>query len=166
MWKINGCSIVFPSLDNNTQKYNNKIFAISEINYTYQSYKLSLGFDMESGFNLIDNADKKNPKIIAENSFDKLNIILEKFNLPKLNKYEQNIISDEFKIFMVENDEDRNNDYESNINSITRGDYGFPIKFTEELYIGDYEYTNDDKIKSNIKNIIIYNLNKCIQYNI
>jgi len=79
-------------------------------------------------------------------------------NLPKFTFDNSNC--DSIKYFVMENDEDGNNDTSANIDSIKSGDYGFPINYNSKYLIGDYEYSDNLNQKQEIESIILESVNQ------
>jgi len=88
----------------------------------------------------------------------KIGNVIDKYNLTF--NYE-NIDISNVNFMVLENDEDYNYDYKTNINMIESGDYGMPLRYTYKISVNRYDILDDDERKV-LEDIIINDILKII----
>jgi hypothetical protein len=161
MWKLSKIEITYPSPNIKNNKSSNnvtKYYALGGLYFSYGNYQLQFSFDLDNdkNFSLVDFSDKKNPNIIEDTSFDKLEEILSKHDLPNFNPI---IYDQEINYLIYENDDDNNYNMETNIDLIKSGDYGYPVVYESKYSLNEYEYSSDLSLKQQLENLILNNIN-------
>ena len=156
MWKLCKIEITYPSINSSDEldNYLDKYYSIDGLYFSYENCQLQFSFDSEKIVYLVDLTDKKNPNII-ESTFDKLESILLKYNLPI---FEPVISNEGINFLFYENDDDGNHDTQTNIEFIKNGDYGYPVKYKSEYLLNEYEFTSNLDLKKTIENLVVENI--------
>jgi hypothetical protein len=161
-WKLSKIEITYPSINtigaaNRISKFKIKYYALTCLYFNYNNFELQFSFDLTYNkiFALVDFSNKKNPNILEEKNFSELKNILIEYKLPNFNPILSN---DQIEYLIFENDDDGNNNYETNVELIKSGDYGYPNEYESNFLLNDYEYTTNLETKRKLEDIILNNL--------
>ena len=150
IWKLEEICIYYPSF-NTSYTILEKIYALEYVRLRKDNNRLDISFEPEYYSNLYKIISFNNIIPIDDSNINNTKIMLNKYNI-SFNK--EDIDKSETNFFVLENDEDNNYDYKTNINLIESGNYGMPLKYISKLSLNNYDLLNDFE-KKELENIII-----------
>lgn len=161
IWKLEEITIYYPSLNtsfNTSYPILEKIYALEYVRFRKDNNRLDISFEPEYYSNLYRIISYNNIIPIDDSNINNTKIMLNKYNL---SFNQEDIDKSETNFLVLENDEDYNFDYKTNIELIESGNYGMPLKYTSKLSINNYD-SLDDYERKELENIIINNIIKII----
>lgn len=157
IWKLEEINIYYPSFNSYSGILEN-IYALGYVRFTNNINRLDFAFDRDYYTNLYRIIDYNNIIPIDDSTMNDTKKMLDKYNLTFNH---ENIDISNVNFMVLENDEDYNYDYKTNINMIESGDYGMPIRYTSKISVNRYDILDDNERKE-LENIIINDILKII----